>query len=174
MFKQHLANWLHQFPPLRWGLALAVRLFAPRNYVGAVGAVFNDAGQVLMVEHVFRPNYAWGLPGGWVNRGEDPAHAIEREIEEELNLKVRVKKLLICEPQGGGRFSTTPLGLGLAFYCRPAENSASPSIEQAHSAYEVLGMQWVFPHQINWPLLPLQEKAIVLGTQEFEREQPAA
>ena len=71
--------------------------------VGAVGAIFNHAGQVLMVEHVFRPDYVWGLPGGWVNRGENPAYTIEREVKEELNLTVEVKKLLICEPQGGNK-----------------------------------------------------------------------
>ena len=70
--KRRLADWLQRFPPLRWGLKLAVWLFAPRHQVGAVGVVFNNAGQVLLVEHVFRPDYNWGLPGGWVERGESP------------------------------------------------------------------------------------------------------
>ena len=69
-----------------------VKLFAPKNHIGAVAAIFNEAGQVLLVEHVFRPYYSWGLPGGWVNKGESPAHTIKREVEEELNLKIQVKK----------------------------------------------------------------------------------
>ncbi len=169
--KEYLANWLQRSFLLRWGLLVGVKLFAPKNHVGAVGAIFNDAGQVLLVEHVFRPLYAWGLPGGWVNRGEYPAHTIQREIEEELNLAVQVKKLLLCEPQGGNGDATTPRGLGLAFYCRPANGNASlHHIERAHSAYEILSARWVDPEKIEWELLPLQQKAIMLGKQEFERE----
>ena len=57
--------------------------------MGAVAAVFDDAGKVLLVEHVFRTDYPWGLPGGWVAPGEAPVDAVRREIEEELQLQVR-------------------------------------------------------------------------------------
>ena len=135
--------------------------------------MFNDKGQVLMVEHVFRPDFAWGLPGGWVERGEDPAQAVQRELKEELNLTVRVKKLLFCHPQGLSNQSTTPPGLGLAYYCRASGNEAilSSLTQQAGSAYEVLAAVWVAPDRIQWPLEKLQEKALILGVQEFEREQ---
>jgi 8-oxo-dGTP pyrophosphatase MutT (NUDIX family) len=113
-------------------LSLGVQLLTPRHHIGAVGVIFNDAGQVLMVEHVFRPYHAWGLPGGWVNRGENPAQTIQREVKEELNLTI--------------------------------------DIEQARSGYEVLSTRWVDPEQIEWRLLPLQQRAIILGKQEFDRE----
>ena len=172
--KRHLARWLQIVTPLRWGLRLGIRLFAPRNQVGAVAAIFNQAGQVLMVEHVFRPGYAWGLPGGWVNRGENPAYTIQREIEEELNLTVQVRKLLLCEPQGGAKDITTPRGLGLAYYCRLSDDDASLRyMEQAPNAFEILSAIWVDPELIEWELRPLQHKAIVLGKQEFDREQLA-
>ena len=113
--KRHVARWIQLIVPLRWGLWIGARLLAPKNYVGAVGAIFNHTGQVLMVEHVFRPDYPWGLPGGWVDRGENPAHTVQREVKEELNLTVEVKKLLVCELQGGHENSSTPswFGLGL-------------------------------------------------------------
>ena len=42
----------------------------------------------------------WEFPGGKVNKDEDEKHAIEREINEEFELKIKAKKFLInniCE-----------------------------------------------------------------------------
>lgn len=42
----------------------------------------------------------WEFPGGKVEQGEDEKHAIEREIEEEFELKIKANKFLInnvCE-----------------------------------------------------------------------------
>lgn len=169
--KHYVARWLQRSALLRWMLSLAVKLFIPRNHIGAVGVIFNAAGQVLLVEHVFRPYQAWGLPGGWVDRGENPAQTIEREVKEELNLRIEVKKLLFCESQGGHDQTTAPLSIGLAYYCRLTDESALPDIEQARNGFEVLSTRWVYPEQIEWLLLPLQQRAIILGQQEFDREQ---
>ncbi len=170
--KQGLATGLQKFPPLRWGLSLAVCLFAPQNNVGVVGAIFNDQGQVLLVHHVFRPDYPWGLPGGWVERAEAPARTIQRELEEELNLPVQIEKILFCDPQGLEKNVTTPPGLGLAYYCRARGLSSSLAhIGQAKAAYEVLSAIWVDPEKIECKLAALQQKAITLGKLEFEREQ---
>ena len=168
--KQQVALCLQWFPPLRWGLQLGVALFAPRNQVGVYGVIFNDAGQVLMLEHVFRPSYPWGLPGGWVSRGENPADAIRREIIEELNLNVKVKKLLLCQQQGGKLEKDIPPGLVLAYYCQLNSNNVSLNqIDQAHSAFEIMSAQWVYPSDIRWPLPHPQRLAIQLGKKEFER-----
>ena len=58
--KRRLATWLQRSALLRWALQLAVYFFIPRQHVGVVGALFNEAGQVLLVEHVFRPHFPWG------------------------------------------------------------------------------------------------------------------
>ncbi|MCB9076577.1 MAG: NUDIX hydrolase [Anaerolineaceae bacterium] len=169
--KKIISILLQQVIPLRGAFSLAVKLFAPRNQVGVMAAIFNDLGQVLLVEHVFRPQQPWGLPGGWVERGEDPAHSIQRELQEELNLTVEVKKLLFCESQGGEALSSTPLGLAIVFYARIAAcKPLPPSAEPPHSAYEVLSYEWVLPHQIKRDLSPQQYKAILLGQREFDKE----
>ena len=129
-FKRHLANWLQRSAVLRWGLETLVTLLIPRHQVGAVGVVFNPTGQILLVEHVFRPHYNWGLPGGWVERGENPAGAVRRELEEELGLKIEVKSLLACEVQGGEPQGSTPVSLGLAYYCRLANNELIPNPDE--------------------------------------------
>ncbi|MCB0209041.1 MAG: NUDIX hydrolase [Anaerolineae bacterium] len=169
-FKRILANLLQQFVPLRWAFSMAVKLFAPRNTVGVMGAIFNNSGQVLLVEHVFRPQQPWGLPGGWVERGEDPAQTIQRELQEELNLAIAVRKLLFCEPQGDESLSSTPLGLAIVFYCRLIDEQSTISLDNAHSAYEVLSYEWMYPHRIEIDLSPQQRKAIYMGQIEFDKE----
>lgn len=166
-FKQHLAKWVRQFWILRWGIRLAVKILVPRHFVGAVGAVFNEEGQVLLVEHVFRPHYPWGLPGGWVEHHEHPADTVRRELQEELNMDVEIGDLLLCELQGAG-LNQAPPGLSLAYFCRVG--NGRPKATKAHDAYEVLAIEWVDPLQISHNLLPFQHKAILLGQQAFERE----
>jgi ADP-ribose pyrophosphatase YjhB (NUDIX family) len=173
LMKWRLASWLQRFALLRWVLRLGVQLFVPRQHVGAVGAVFNQAGQVLLVEHVFRPNFPWGLPGGWIGRGEDPAKAVEREFREELDLQVNAEQLLICEPQGGR--SGVPPGLGLAYYCRLVGNGITGiDLTRASMAYEVLSVKWVDPGKIEWKLTPIDRKAIELAKQAYLRDRVAA
>ena len=166
--KRRLASILRTTPALRFGWALVVRLLAPKNNVGAVAAIFNDSGRVLMGEHTFRPDHPWGLPGGWVERGESPVQAIQREIQEELNLSIVVKKLLLCDTQGAKDEVVTPPSLGLAYYCRLP--SGGPSLPST-SSYEVLSVAWVLPAEIEWPLARLQRQAIIMGKAEFDREQ---
>lgn len=74
--------------------------------------VFNDQRQVLLVEHVLHPHYPWGLPGGWVERGETPQQAVRRELLEELGLVVEVGHVVAAE-QGFGQH------LDLAYLCSP-------------------------------------------------------
>jgi 8-oxo-dGTP pyrophosphatase MutT (NUDIX family) len=169
--KRRLAGWLQRFPLLRWLLALGVRLFVPRHYVGAVGAIFNDTGQVLLLEHVFRPHFPWGLPGGWVERDESPADAVRREIEEELGLAVEIKQLLLFELQGSGSLKhTVPLSLGFVYYCRLSGESQS-LLTQAQHSREILSVAWVDPAAITHKLTPLERKGVALGRQAFEQEQ---
>jgi 8-oxo-dGTP pyrophosphatase MutT (NUDIX family) len=158
--KQRLANWLRRFPLLGWGLRLGVKLIVPRHHVGAVGVVFNEVGQVLLVKHVFR-RYPWGLPGGWIERGEDPAETVRREFTEELGLQVTVGRILLCEPQGAE--TGVPAGLGLVYLCSLPDDH---KLNQARLGYELLSIEWVDPAHIDKPLTPLERKAIALARDE--------
>jgi ADP-ribose pyrophosphatase YjhB (NUDIX family) len=71
--------------PLR---ILAVRIVAPGHYVGALCFLERDDGRVLLLRQWHRDG--WTLPGGLLNRGEDPAGAVVREIREETGLAVEV------------------------------------------------------------------------------------
>ncbi|MBV8805478.1 MAG: NUDIX hydrolase [Sinobacteraceae bacterium] len=54
------------------------------------GAVFRD-GRVLLVQEI--TDGKWTLPGGWVDVGDSPASAVEREIREESGYLAKAVKL---------------------------------------------------------------------------------
>lgn len=56
--------------------------------VSAAGIITNDNGEVLLLNHVLRPVSGWGIPGGFLNVGEQPEAAFRREIREETGLGV--------------------------------------------------------------------------------------
>lgn len=57
---------------------------------GGVALVTNPKNEVLLIKQYRYPigTLEWGLPGGGVGEGEDPAAAAKREIEEETGLVV--------------------------------------------------------------------------------------
>jgi ADP-ribose pyrophosphatase YjhB (NUDIX family) len=61
----------------------------------AVGLVITRAGQLLLVRRGNDPEKGkWSVPAGFVDAGEDPARAAEREALEETGLQVRITGLL--------------------------------------------------------------------------------
>jgi ADP-ribose pyrophosphatase YjhB (NUDIX family) len=55
------------------------------------GALFDDAGRVLLVQE--KRDGRWTLPGGWADALDPPAQAVEREFAEEAGLTVRAVRL---------------------------------------------------------------------------------
>lgn len=61
----------------------------------AVGLVIARQGQLLLVRRANDPEKGkWSVPAGFVDAGEDPARAAEREALEETGLQVRIAGLL--------------------------------------------------------------------------------
>jgi ADP-ribose pyrophosphatase YjhB (NUDIX family) len=61
----------------------------------AAAVLVEQDGAVLLVRRVNPPFQGlWSLPAGFVDAGEDPARAAERECLEETGLRVRVTGLL--------------------------------------------------------------------------------
>lgn len=61
----------------------------------AVAAVIESDGEILLVRRAVNPfKGKWTLPAGFVDAGEAPAAALERECLEETGLNVRVTELL--------------------------------------------------------------------------------
>jgi ADP-ribose pyrophosphatase YjhB (NUDIX family) len=60
--------------------------------VGVRGAVFDEAGRILMVREVVDAD-RWTLPGGWADVNQTPAQSVVREVFEESGYRVRAVKL---------------------------------------------------------------------------------
>jgi ADP-ribose pyrophosphatase YjhB (NUDIX family) len=68
----------------------------------AVGLIIVRSSQLLLVRRANDPERGkWSIPAGFVDGGEDPARAAEREALEETGLKVRVTGLQDVYPRGG-------------------------------------------------------------------------
>ena len=71
-----------------------MRLAHARFTVTAGAVIFNDRGEVLLLKHRFRAGSGWGLPGGFMDTGEQPIDALRRELREEIGLEVDDVKIL--------------------------------------------------------------------------------
>jgi NAD+ diphosphatase len=65
-----------------------MRFTHTRFTVTAGAVIFNDQKQVLLLKHRFRAGSGWGLPGGFLERGEQPIEALRRELREEIGLEL--------------------------------------------------------------------------------------
>jgi 8-oxo-dGTP diphosphatase len=65
-----------------------MRLTHTRFTVTAGAVIFNDKGEVLLLKHRFRAGSGWGLPGGFMEKGEQPIDALRRELREEIGLEI--------------------------------------------------------------------------------------
>ena len=63
----------------------------PTKRVIAQGLIRNSANEILLCELTYKQE--WDLPGGVVDPRESPAHAVTREIREEMQIKVSPQSL---------------------------------------------------------------------------------
>lgn len=109
----------------RW----TVRLSHPRFAVTA-GALITDAsGRVLLLKHRFRPGVGWGMPGGFIEAGEQPEEALRRELREEVGLEVEKLKLFTT------RAFKTPNQIEIVFTARAVGDTNQLSFEIQKAAW---------------------------------------
>ena len=100
-----------------------------------VDAVIEDAqGNIVLIKRKYPPfkDY-YALPGGFIEKGENPKQAIRREVKEETNLNINIiKKIGVFDEEGRdprGRIIST------AYLCRIV--SDSPNIESGTDSADV-------------------------------------
>jgi mutator protein MutT len=57
-------------------------------------AILIESGLVALIERHKEGRHYFTFPGGHIDEGETPEHAVVREIEEELGLQVAIKRLV--------------------------------------------------------------------------------
>jgi 8-oxo-dGTP diphosphatase len=153
--KQNIARLLRN---QRWIVPTAhiiYRFTQPFYTAGVVGVVFNDADQLLIVEHVYHPKHPWGLPGGWIGRREDPAQTAAREVREETNMQIQVLQPLVVQ-----RADYMFRHLDVAYLCyAPASEAAKITLSD-----ELLQYRWVsLAEAATVPMWRFHQQAIGLA-----------
>ncbi|HET7112283.1 MAG TPA: NUDIX hydrolase [Pyrinomonadaceae bacterium] len=103
----------------RW----TMRATHTRFTVTAGAIIFNDAGQVLLLKHRFRPGSGWGLPGGFLEAGEQPLDALRRELREEIGMEIKDAEVFAA------RSFRKPRQVEVLFRCRPDGAPQTRNIE---------------------------------------------
>lgn len=131
--KHRVAHVLKRYPWLGYMAQWGYRRFQERLSCGVIGVITDSRDRILIVEHVFHPHHPWGLPGGWMDRGEAPERTIIREAFEETGLEVRpVRPLLIV------RSSFLAAHLDVAYLCTFKGNPDSVRLTE-----ELLDYRWI-------------------------------
>jgi 8-oxo-dGTP diphosphatase len=126
------ALWRHAPKRLRrWG----VRLVEPRFTVTAGAVVTDERGRVLLLNHVFRVGSGWGIPGGFMEKGEQPEEALRRELREEIGLELERAEIAFV------RTLRRPTQVEIIFRCRPRGAHREES-------FEIKSAKWFAPDSL--------------------------
>jgi 8-oxo-dGTP diphosphatase len=98
-------------------------LFQQRFTVSVGAVVVDEEGRVLLLKHVFRTGEGWGIPGGFISKGEPPEAAIRRELLEETGLEL--EEALFAFARTLERVNHVEI----IFRCRPRGVAAARSLE---------------------------------------------
>lgn len=77
-----------------------IRITQAKFTVSAAAVITNGQGEVLLLNHVLRPKSGWGLPGGFIEHGEQPDEGIKREIREETGIEMNGLRMLSVRTAG--------------------------------------------------------------------------
>ena len=127
----------------RWSM----RVTQTRFTVTAGAIIFNNDGKVLLLKHRFRAGSGWGIPGGFLEAGEQPEEAMRRELREEIGLEVEEVEIFTS------RSFKKPQQVEILFRCR-ADAEVKPL------TIEVERAEW-FSIEALPPGLPKDQRAII-------------
>lgn len=100
-----------------------------------------------MLHHIYHPAVSWGVPGGWLNRGEAPAECALRELKEETGLSAVLGPVVHVSR---GEF---PPHIDIAY-------SAMIQPGEIELNSEITAADWYYPDALPEPLLPFVRESI--------------
>jgi len=76
------------------------RIGQRRFTVTVAAMLFDDNERILLLEHVFRADEGWGVPGGFINKAENPEAALRRELREEIGIEIDDVRMILSRTLG--------------------------------------------------------------------------
>jgi ADP-ribose pyrophosphatase YjhB (NUDIX family) len=98
-----------------------IRATQKKFTVSVAAIVINENEEVLLLNHVLRSNLSWGIPGGFIEYGEQPEAAVRREIREETSLELENIKMI--------RVRTANRHVEILFRASPVGTAKAQSLE---------------------------------------------
>ena len=118
------------------------------------GAIVQDEKILLIRQrhHDTGVSY-WLLPGGGIEEGESEEECVQREMQEETNLRVSVERLLLDQPAEAGAVYKRRQ----TFLCSVVSGTAAPGHEpeeDAAASYGIVEVGWFdLRDESGWPVL---------------------
>jgi 8-oxo-dGTP diphosphatase len=129
----------------RWG----VWLVEPRFMVTVGAVVLDERKRVMLLNHEFRAGSGWGIPGGFLEQGEQPLEALRRELREEVGLELDAAEIINV------RTLRRPQQVEIHFLCRArAGERATPQ------SMEINSVGWFDADGLP-PELPADQRRII-------------
>lgn len=128
------------------------------NEAGAVAAIIqDDDSNILFTKRAKAPaKDKLDLPGGFVDIGETAEQALEREIMEELNIRLVDYTYFMSQPNTYTYKGLTYFTLDLAFICKAA------SFKNIKALDDISGVSFIHPAKVNFDNIGLDSiKAII-------------
>ena len=157
MLTQLLGAVWRRFPGKlkRWTMTFS----HPRFSVTAGAIITDDRNRVLLLKHRFRPGSGWGIPGGYIDKGEQAEEALRRELREEAGLEVEDVEILAA------RTFQRPQQVEIVFLCRAIG-------EPQQLNYEIEKAEWFvidnLPSSLPKDQRKLLEQALHNGAPEHD------
>jgi 8-oxo-dGTP diphosphatase len=125
-----------------WMRTLFLRILNPSFMVGAMALIEDDQRRLLVLEHTYRREFPWGLPGGWLKHAESPEAGLAREVLEETGLRVEVQALLAADFWGSTQ-------LDLLYRCAIQSGTYQSSVETGrHRWVSIAELPELLPNQL--------------------------
>ena len=130
--------------PRSWRVRI-IRMTQKKFTASAAAIIINENKQVLLLEHAIRAGGDWGIPGGFLEFGEQAEEAVRRELLEEIALELENVRLF--------RAHITNRHIEFLFH---AETSGVPEIKSG----EIRSIGWFGADELPDDM-PLAQKSLV-------------
>jgi ADP-ribose pyrophosphatase YjhB (NUDIX family) len=125
-----LAGEMLSADPATAGFAWPVETGYPTPKVDTRGAIFDDAGRILMIREV--SSGLWTLPGGWADVNASPRENVERECLEETGFLVEATRLCSVIDRDRAGYPANPHTIYKMFFlCTIIGGQATTSVESS-------------------------------------------